>query len=774
VPDTAGAHDDVDRTDRTQVLDVLAGQGVRSVFQPIVDLASGAVMAYEALARGPVGPLQNPEELFDAARRAGLLSELDAACRSAAFRGAGDLGLVSPVMVFVNVEPEVVDGAPLSELLAIAEAATGDLRIVLEITERALATRPAELLRTVERVRELGWGVALDDVGAEPASLAFMSLLRPDVVKLDMALVQAAPSAAIAEVMNSVNAYAERSGAFILAEGIENEEHLATALALGATLGQGWFFGRPTPDPVPVLDVRGLELPSDEGRVAFEALASPFECLPEGAVLRRAPKRLLIELSKQLERQAMQLGETCVIASTFQYSHHFTPATALRYRDLVARTGFVCALGEGLALEPIPGVRGASLRADDPIRGEWDVVVLSPHFSAALLARDLGDTGPDMERSFEYALTYGRAVVRRAARQMLLRVAPREAPPAPSAESTGATDVVEVARAALAANEEAVYAGPDRAVDPIGDALVRRALAASISGVTISDMTRPDQPMMYTNAAFDRLAGFAPSELVGRNCRLLQGPDTDHAAVSRIRTAIEGGVECRELLLNYRGPHRQPWWNEVHLSPVRNGVGRVVQYIGVQNDVTARINAERALAQERDRGAAYVARIEQLAYTDSLTGLMNRRRFEDRFESALLNARMDQRAVALLFLDLDGFKAVNDSQGHAAGDSLLQTVAARLQGRLRGSDLLARLGGDEFLVALTGLDPEHAAREAQAVGEQLASAVAQPVLLPGGKVRVTASIGISACPIDAEDFGHLFHLADLRMYELKHPTVSVR
>jgi len=83
--------------------------------------------------------------------------------------------------VFVNVEPEVLDGAPLDELLAIAEGAPGELRIMVEITERALAARPAELLHTVERVRQLGWGVALDDVGAEPASLAFLSLLRLDV-----------------------------------------------------------------------------------------------------------------------------------------------------------------------------------------------------------------------------------------------------------------------------------------------------------------------------------------------------------------------------------------------------------------------------------------------------------------------------------------------------------------------------------------------------------------------------------------------------------------
>ena len=117
--------------------------------------------------------------MFAAARTAGRLAELDEACRAAAFPGAVEHGLLTPLTVFVNVEPEVLDSAPLDDLLAIAEGAPGELRVVLEITERALAARPAELLRTVERVRALGWGVAVDDVGADSMSLAFLPLLAP-------------------------------------------------------------------------------------------------------------------------------------------------------------------------------------------------------------------------------------------------------------------------------------------------------------------------------------------------------------------------------------------------------------------------------------------------------------------------------------------------------------------------------------------------------------------------------------------------------------------
>ena len=128
---------------------------------------------------------------------------------------------------------------------------------------------------------------------------------------------------------------------------------------------------------------------------------TPFDCLPAGTPLRRSTKRLLVQLSIQLEREARRLGDTCVVGATFQHARHFTPDTARRYAGLAAGTAFTCVLGEGLGAEPPPGLRGAPLAADDPVADEWDVTVLSPHFSAALLARDLRSGGPDGEREFE-------------------------------------------------------------------------------------------------------------------------------------------------------------------------------------------------------------------------------------------------------------------------------------------------------------------------------------------------------------------------------------
>ncbi len=120
--------------------------------------------------------------------------------------------------------------------------------------------------------------------------------------------------------------------------------------------------------------------------------------------------------------------------------------------------------------------------------------------------------------------------------------------------------------------------------------------------------------------------------------------------------------------------------------------------------------------------------------------------------------------MALLFVDLAGFKGVNDRFGHAAGDELLVAVADRLRGRLRRHDLLARLGGDEFLVALTGLPQATAATEARRIAGELAAAVARPVALGDQQVIVRASVGVSVWPEDGADFPALLHSADMQMY----------
>ena len=397
--------------------------GVRSLYQPIVDLDSGLPVAYEALARGPqASPLESPAALFGAAHELGLVAELDRACRSAAIDGALAAGLQPPHALFVNVEPGAVlgDDAPLShedDLLA------GRLRVIVEFTERALTDRPAEVLAAVAWLRERGCGIALDDVGVDERSLALMPFLAPDVIKLDMSLIQArGATPAAARVLNAVAAEAERSGAVLLAEGIETEEHLARARALGATLGQGWLFGRPGPLPAgaPAPDADRLPMRSQQPLPP----GTPFELIADMRRVRRGDKRLLLALSLQLEAEASALGGEVVVLATFQDARFFTPRSRDRYVSLARSAALVGALGFGMGVDPAPGVRGAGLLEDEALLGEWDVAVVSPHFSAAFVARDLGDEGEDGDRRFEFFVTYERELVVRAARALMTRIVP--------------------------------------------------------------------------------------------------------------------------------------------------------------------------------------------------------------------------------------------------------------------------------------------------------------------------------------------------------------
>jgi EAL domain-containing protein (putative c-di-GMP-specific phosphodiesterase class I) len=398
--------------------------GIRSIYQPIVRLADRHVIAYEALARGPSGsPLEMPERLFATARREGLETTLDWECWRAALRGGLEGGVGPERALFVNVEPSSAAswvpeiGDPL------LEEALEQFPLVVELTERALPNHTTDLIPLAEDLRRRGARIALDDVGTDPRSLALMPFLRPDVIKLDLGLLHNSPSREIAEVVHAVNAEAERTGALILAEGIETEDHLRKALALGASYGQGWLFGRPG-------ELRTDVHPGDAAIFPLRRNAAklvhkdrtPFEIVAEKRPLRRADKALLLELSRSIERQTSNQGHAAVVISSFQEASHFTPETAGRYARLAEDAALVAALGVGMDAEPAPGVRGIHLRSDEALRGEWNVTVLGPHFGAAFVARDLGDHGPDRDRRFDFALTHDRELVTEVARSMMRRL----------------------------------------------------------------------------------------------------------------------------------------------------------------------------------------------------------------------------------------------------------------------------------------------------------------------------------------------------------------
>ena len=351
---------------------------LKPVFQPVVDLRGGAAVGHEALIRGPRdSTLERPDQLFAAARDQGLLAELDAHCRIAAFRAAAEAGLGRGATLFVNMEPEGVGGTS-DELEELALQAPPELQVIVKVTERALTHEPAGLLRQVMRLRRRGFGIAVDDVGADSRSLALMPFIRPDVIKLDLRLVQQRPSVEIAQILGAVSAQAESTGAAVLAEGIETQEHVAIARSLGAGYAQGWFFGRPGPLPVrapipePGLRILGRS-PDADGN-------TPFEVVQTGHPVIRGTKPLLRSISRRLELEALALGEDAVVLATFQHSRYLGPAVRDTYIELGRRLAFAGVLGEGVSPSPGPGMRGGDLPLRDSLRAEWDVSVIGPHF----------------------------------------------------------------------------------------------------------------------------------------------------------------------------------------------------------------------------------------------------------------------------------------------------------------------------------------------------------------------------------------------------------
>lgn len=400
--------------------DLLDTRFLQPAFQPIVDIETSQIVGVEALARWPQLGVA-PDEAFQWAQRLGRTAELDVACRNAAIDTALDHGLPDRFALFVNLEPSSMTSDTARQL---ADRTRGELTLVAEITERALTARPAELLKTLHGLRAANCIVALDDVGAEPDSLALLPLTTPAVVKLDMSLIRRWPDTRQAAILAAVSEYAERTGAVVLAEGVEDEKDLEQALALGATLAQGWLFAHPGP----LTDFATPDIQRFVPQPPDVTPATPFDAV-DATQLRTAKKGLLLAISHHLESQGLYLQTPPVILSTFQKVERFTPHTTIRYSSLAERCPLVAAMGEGMPAEPVPGVRGVELSPNDPLVDEWVVVVVGAHYHGALIARDLGDEGSlaDPNRRFSYVVTHNSETVLAAARSLLERVVPRDA-----------------------------------------------------------------------------------------------------------------------------------------------------------------------------------------------------------------------------------------------------------------------------------------------------------------------------------------------------------
>ncbi|RZT18910.1 EAL domain-containing protein (putative c-di-GMP-specific phosphodiesterase class I) [Mycobacterium sp. BK558] len=403
----------------TDLLDDAAlGSGLLPSFQRVVSLPGGTVVGYEALARWPhlngTGPLQ----VFAHAARKGTLNVLDRECirraANAALRGNSTPGM----LLLINCEPSTED-LDLDDD-AVAEAA-GAFHLMFELTERGLLDNPRALLRKVDALRAHGFMIALDDIGAQRDSLALLDIIAPEILKLDMGLVQNQPDDVQARTVAAIIGHHERTGATILAEGIETELHLEQALAYGATLGQGFLFGYPGALTT-VPDVRAL--PSWTSRAPESSSSSVFDLATPGLVQRTVRKQTLHELCRHIERLALTADSTPIVLATMQHVENFGVATRDLYTQIAQRSPLVVVFGEGVPDEPEPGIRGVAVPPGDPLATEWTVLVLGPDTAAALIAREQLGPPPrdDGDRRFESVITFDRARVAAAVRSLLKRL----------------------------------------------------------------------------------------------------------------------------------------------------------------------------------------------------------------------------------------------------------------------------------------------------------------------------------------------------------------
>ncbi len=262
-------------------------------------------------------------------------------------------------------------------------------------------------------------------------------------------------------------------------------------------------------------------------------------------------------------------------------------------------------------------------------------------------------------------------------------------------------------------------------------------------------ITDRNNRIMSVNQAFTHITGYAPGEVIGENPKLLSSGRHDEAFFREMwRRLNASGHWQGEIWDRRKSGEVYPKW--LGISAVRDAGDNLTHYVAIFSDIS-----ERKEAQER---------IEYLARHDPLTGLPNRTLLADRLEQALAHADRNKTRVALLFLDLDRFKTINDSLGHPVGDRLLQEVTVRLKTSVRESDTISRLGGDEFVIVVPDLQDEEAAA---AVAEKILEITRQPFAIDQHQLTTSISIGITLYPADGSDFDTLLKKADTAMYHAK-------
>ena len=273
-----------------------------------------------------------------------------------------------------------------------------------------------------------------------------------------------------------------------------------------------------------------------------------------------------------------------------------------------------------------------------------------------------------------------------------------------------------------------------------------RVFESTADAVVVTDA---EDRVLTVNAAFSRITGFSADEMLGRIFRESPfRPIDPEQSAARLEVRLRDGHVTAEVLRHRKDGSELPLW--LTASNVLDESGKIVNSVRVFTDISELKATQRQL--------------EALATIDALTALPNRLYFKDQLERLLAQARREPQQFALLFIDLDNFKSINDSLGHAAGDDVLQQTAKRLTQCVRETDTVARFGGDEFTIILPQIQ---SARGPEFVAEQVLKALALPFTVAGNEHFLSASIGLALYPADGASADQLLRNADTAMYRAK-------
>jgi EAL domain-containing protein (putative c-di-GMP-specific phosphodiesterase class I) len=385
-------------------------------------MGTGQTVGFETFARGPANsPLATPQAMFRAAAAAGLIGELDLVAANAAFAAARFSPQLNDLTFFLNTDPAGLTQQRSPELLDTAMKAMAALRIVIELPETALVRDPVGTIAAAHQLRQAGARVAVDNVGSTAQGLALIPFLRPEVIKLSPQLVSS-PVQRMAQIVDAVMSYTERSGGLVVAQGIEQDAHASSAVGMGAVLGQGYHFGHPMTVPV-AKDERSEPLDIEWTDEPVDRVTTPYEALAADRAVSRVDAAMFDALATRLMDRAEAGVEPFVMLIAGTDTGYLAGGRSSRLRTLGSKASLLLLLTTATDLVATREQTVVRIEDGDRLRDERVLVVVSPYEASMLVAK------PVEGGSFDCMLSHDRSLVLRAARGLVARATPTPATP---------------------------------------------------------------------------------------------------------------------------------------------------------------------------------------------------------------------------------------------------------------------------------------------------------------------------------------------------------